>query len=50
MIELELEVGDEGKVDGQRFPVLMVWSAAVMCGDQRWSLVAHGGGTWACGG
>ena len=45
MIELELEVGDEGKVDGQRFSVLMVWSAAVTCGDRRWPLVARGGGT-----
>ncbi|KAK1575354.1 hypothetical protein Q3G72_004732 [Acer saccharum] len=36
VIEVKLEVGDEGKVDGQRFPILVVWSAKFTCGDRRW--------------
>ncbi|KAK0571657.1 hypothetical protein LWI29_019578 [Acer saccharum] len=36
VIEAKLEVRDEGKVDGRRFPVLVVWSVEFTCGDRRW--------------
>ncbi|KAI9178492.1 hypothetical protein LWI28_027191 [Acer negundo] len=41
-LEVELEVNDEGKVNGHWFLVLVVWSTAVTCDGRGWPLVASG--------
>ncbi|KAK0597330.1 hypothetical protein LWI29_024113 [Acer saccharum] len=42
-MEADLDVGDEGKVDGRLFLIQMVWSMLVNCNGRRWRVVTASG-------